>query len=78
MAPLQARGSDMTYEKLTLLRSLAVRPSRDIAPSVESMVRELQDAGYVKSDAASGWSATAEGCQFIESHRSRELLDAKG
>jgi hypothetical protein len=67
----------MTYEKLALLRSLAVRPSRDIAPSVQSMVRELEEAGYVKYDQVSGWSATGEGCQLIESQRSRELLDAK-
>jgi Mn-dependent DtxR family transcriptional regulator len=64
----------MTYEQLALLRSLAVRPSRDIAPSIQSMVSNLQQGGYVKYDSASGWVATAEGCRLIESRRTADKL----
>ena len=59
----------MTYEKIALLRSLAARPSRDIAPAIQPMLRELFNAGYVANDEASGWAATAAGCQMIESMR---------
>ena len=54
----------MTYEKIALLRSLATRPCRDIAPTVQRMLDELLAAGYVAHDNASGWSATAAGCRL--------------
>ena len=59
----------MTYEKIALLRSLAVRPSREIAPAVQAMLDELFAAGYVVHDKASGWSATAAGCRAVEGAR---------
>jgi hypothetical protein len=61
----------MTYEKLALLRSLAARPSRNIAPSVQHLVDALSKEGYLTEDKASGWSATAEGCTEIERNRVR-------
>jgi hypothetical protein len=56
----------MTYEILSLLRSLATRPSRNIAATVQPMVDELLKAGYIVNEEGSGWSATAEGCRVIE------------
>jgi len=64
----------MTYEMLSLLRSLAIRPSRSIAAIVQPMVNELLKAGYVANDEGSGWTATAEGCQLIESIRGSPLF----
>jgi hypothetical protein len=57
----------MRYEKLALLRSLAARPSRDIAPTVLPLVEELFNAGYVANDKESGWTATAAGCDVVQS-----------
>jgi len=59
----------MTYEKLALLRALVARPSREIAPSIQPMLDELCEAGYVIEDAASGWTATAAGCHVVETLR---------
>jgi hypothetical protein len=59
----------MTYEKLALLRSLAARPSRNIAPAVQPLVAELLNAGYVANDEESGWTATAAGCNLVEGTR---------
>jgi hypothetical protein len=66
----------MTYEILSLLRSLATRPSRNIAATVQPMVDELVKAGYIVNEEGSGWSATAEGCRVIESTRASPLLFA--
>ena len=66
----------MTYEKLALLRALVARPSREIAPSIQPMLDELCNAGYVIEDAASGWTATAAGCHLVESLRRREMSGA--
>jgi len=63
----------MTYEKLALLRALVARPSREIAPSIQLMLDELCNAGYVIKDAASGWTATAAGCHVVENLRPREV-----
>jgi hypothetical protein len=63
----------MTYEKLALLRALVARPSREIAPSVQPMLDELCNAGYVIKDGVSGWTATAAGCHVVESLRPREV-----
>jgi hypothetical protein len=41
------------------------------------MLRELFDAGYVANDKASGWAATAAGCQVIESMRVSSLLHGR-
>jgi hypothetical protein len=60
----------MTYEMLALLRSLATRPSRNIAATVQPMAVELLKVGYIVNEVGSGWVATAEGCQLIESQRS--------
>jgi hypothetical protein len=64
----------MTYEKLALLRSLATRPSRDIAPAVQPLVVELLNAGYVANDEASGWTTTAAGCALVEGTRTSPVL----
>jgi hypothetical protein len=58
----------MTYEMLALLRSLATRPSRNIAATVQPMADELLKAGYIANE-GSGWAATAKGCNVIESAR---------
>jgi hypothetical protein len=63
----------MTYEKLALLRALVARPSREVAPSIQPMLDELCQAGYVIEDALSGWTATAAGCHVVESLRPREV-----
>ena len=59
----------MTYEMLSLLRSLATRPSRNLAATVQPMADELLEAGYIANEEGSGWIATAKGCQVIESIR---------
>ena len=59
----------MTYEKLAILRTLAARPSRSIAPDLQHLVDALSKDGYVVEDKASGWIATAEGCKAIERQR---------
>ncbi len=61
----------MTYEMLALLRSLAARPSRNIAPSVRHLVDALSKEGYLAEDEACGWTATAEGCVLLERSRPR-------
>ena len=58
----------MPEQNLALLRTLAIRPARTIAPSLEPIVIDLQSAGYVTSS-ADGWIATAEGCELIEQKR---------
>jgi hypothetical protein len=58
----------MPDQHLALLRTLAIRPVRTIAPNLEAIVIALQSAGYVTySD--DGWIATAEGCELIEQKR---------
>ena len=61
----------MRYEKLALLKSLAVRPCRSIAPNLQRLVDELHSEGYLTEDKASGWTATAQGCTEIERTRPR-------
>ena len=58
----------MREQNLALLRTLAIRPVRTIAPSLEPIVNALQSAGYI-SDSPDGWIATAEGCELIEQER---------
>jgi hypothetical protein len=50
---------------LAVLKSLAVRPSREIAPSVQPLVIALLEAGHV-SYGPDGWTATAQGCHALE------------
>jgi hypothetical protein len=66
----------MTYEMLALLRSLATRPSRTIAATVQPTVDELLKAGCIANEEGSGWTATAKGCQIIESTRASPLFFA--
>lgn len=61
----------MSYEELALLRSLVLRPSRSIPPSIQHLVDSLAKGGYVADDKISGWSATAEGCTLVERSRGR-------
>jgi hypothetical protein len=55
----------MTHDELAILRSLAARPSRKILPSLQTVVDDLQRAGYITCN-SDGWIATAEGCNAIE------------
>jgi hypothetical protein len=66
----------MTYEMLSLLRSLATQPSRNLAATVQLMADELLKAGYIANEEGSGWTATAKGCQVIESIRLSFLREA--
>jgi hypothetical protein len=59
----------MQHDSLALLRALAERPSRTIAPSLQRLLEELVEAGLVARDSDGGWMATAHGCDAIESHR---------
>jgi hypothetical protein len=67
-------GESMTYEMLSLLRSLATQPSRNIAATVQPMADELLRTGYIVNEEGSGWSATVEGCRVIESARASPLF----
>jgi hypothetical protein len=58
-------GSAMSPENLAVLKSLAIRPSKDIAPSLQPVVAGLQQAGFITSS-PSGWSATAKGCEVLQ------------
>lgn len=64
----------MTEQNLALLKSLAIRPTRHIAPNIEHLVTALSDAGYV-AYGPDGWTATAEGCDLIE--RTRTTLERR-
>src|SRR5436190_4434769 len=61
-------GFCMSPEDLAVLRSLAIRPSASIAPSILPFVTGLQQAGYV-TQGPSGWIATAKGCELVERQR---------
>lgn len=60
----------MLHDKLALLRALALRPSRDVAPSLRPLVEQLATEGYVVRDGDAGWMTTVRGCDLIESSRS--------
>jgi hypothetical protein len=64
----------MTYEMLSLLRSLATRPSRNIVSTVQPMVDALLKAGYIANEEGSGWTASSKGCELIESTRVSPLF----
>jgi hypothetical protein len=64
------------YEKLALLRSLAIRPSREMAPCLQPMIDELLKVGYIINDKGSGWMATVQGCEFIERNRAASSIPA--
>ena len=55
----------MSPENMAVLKSLAIRPSQSIAPSLQPIVAGLQEAGFVTSS-PSGWSATAKGCEILQ------------
>lgn len=59
----------MLQDKLALLRTLAIRPSRTVAQSLQPLLDELVREGYVARDADAGWMTTAKGCGLIESCR---------
>jgi hypothetical protein len=58
----------MRPESLSLLKSLAIRPSPCGTPSLQAMVSALHRAGYV-SHGPFGWFATAKGCEVLEQQR---------
>ena len=55
----------MSDQFLELLKSLAIRPSRTIAPNLEPIATALLNEGYV-SCGPDGWIATAKGCNLIQ------------
>jgi hypothetical protein len=59
----------MLHDKLALLRTLALRPSRDVVPSLRPLVEQLAAEGYVVRDSDAGWMTTVRGCNLIESSR---------
>lgn len=61
----------MSPEDLAVLKSLAIRPSASIAPGILAVVTGLQQQGYV-THAASGWIATAKGCELVERQRAAD------
>lgn len=61
----------MPEQKFAVLRSLAIRPSSDIAPNIEPIAMALRNEGYV-TRTPEGWIATAAGCNVIE--RDRKLV----
>jgi hypothetical protein len=58
----------MPERYLALLKSLALRPTRNIAVNLAPIVSALEAAGYVTLG-PEGWSATAVGCMTIEQSR---------
>ena len=68
---LQRTGVCMSPENLAVLKSLAIRPSQSIVPSIQPIVIGLQQAGYV-TNGPSGWIATAKGCEALERQRAVE------
>ena len=65
---VRPEGDFMTYEKLALLKSLALRPSLSLAPNMKAMADELHSSGFV-TYGPEGWLASAEGCNVLERHR---------
>ena len=63
-------GSAMSPENLAVLKSLAMRPSQSIAPTLQPIVIRLQEAGFV-ANSPSGWSATAKGCEVLQQQPQR-------
>jgi hypothetical protein len=64
----QSKGAFMNPEIVALLRSLALRPSPDVAPNLRPVVTSLESEGYV-TNGPSGWVATAKGCEVVERER---------
>jgi hypothetical protein len=61
---MQLTGVAMSPEKLAVLKSLALRPSASVVPSLLPIVTGLKEGGYV-TDGPSGWIATAKGCEVL-------------
>jgi len=61
-------GAALPEHHLALLKSLALRPTRNIAVNLAPIVSALEVAGYVTLG-PEGWSATAVGCVTIEQSR---------
>lgn len=59
----------MTEDLLALLRSLASKPTREIAPTAKPQVIKLLDDGCV-TYGPHGWIATPVGCAMLERMRS--------
>jgi hypothetical protein len=66
----------MSDIEITLLKSLALRPSRHVPDNLQPVVRALAEAGYVSED-ASGWMATPQGCALVEKERARHSVAAR-
>ena len=58
----------MSDENIALPKALALRPSQNVAPSVQPMVDAMVEAGCLTFGPA-GWMATAHGCARIEQER---------
>jgi hypothetical protein len=58
----------MPDEHMAVLKSLAIRPSPTIAPSIEPILSALLDAGYV-TRGPDARPPPAQGCNLIEGNR---------
>jgi hypothetical protein len=58
----------MSDEKIALLKTLALRPSRHVASRFQPMLDEMVEAGCLTFGPA-GWMTTAHGCAVIEQER---------
>lgn len=59
----------MQHDKLALLRTLALRPSREVPQSLLPVLEELVREGHVAREDGAGWMATAKGCGLLEDSR---------
>jgi|RhiMetdeSRZDD1v2_1073273.scaffolds.fasta_scaffold57110_1 predicted transcriptional regulator len=59
----------MLHDKIALLRTLALRPSRTVVQNLQPLLEELVREGYVARDKDAGWMTTAKGCTLIENSR---------
>jgi hypothetical protein len=66
----------MSDIEITLLKSLALRPSRQLPDNLRPVVSALAEAGYVSKD-ASGWMATPQNCALLEKERTRQSVAAR-
>jgi hypothetical protein len=59
----------MGRDDLAVLRSLAIRPSQELPPTIRPRATVLLEAGYV-TRGQDGWITTPLGCQLLAKVRS--------
>jgi hypothetical protein len=65
----------MSDENIALLKALALRPSQNVASSVQPMMDAMVEAGCLTFGPA-GWMTTAHGCALIEQVREKSRAGA--